>query len=316
MPKVSIIIPAYNAECHIEKCLKSIFAQTFTDYEVIVIDDGSTDKTYNIVKKIAEKDERIQLVKNVGKGVSSARNTGISKAKGCYITFVDSDDEISPVFLETLHSLISFNGSECAGIALTVNRESLDSKSCIEKVYHFEEDNVFKMLTETFCPSGGYVCNKIYLNAVIKEYNIFFDEEILAGEDLLFNFYYFKRIKHTAFCDKKLYYYKLSDSSSINKLDNDRWFDILTVYDLIISGNLNKDVKNIFFYNYALLILEALYRVSFCTKSKYTYESLNILKKKYVRLSVDYTLKQNLKLLIFKYFPNITMKYKRRFIKE
>ena len=79
---------------------------------------------------------------------------------------------------------------------------------------------------------------------------------------------------------------------------------------------MNPPNKNIFCYNYALLILEALYRVGFCTKSKYTYECLNTLKRKYVRLSEDYMLKQNLKLLIFKYFPNITMKYKRRFIKE
>ena len=99
-PKISIIIPSYNEEKNIFRCLDSVMNQTFSDFEVLCVDDGSNDKTFDIIKKYSEKDSRIIPMKNPNKGVSSARNFGIENAKGDYIGFVDSDDFIQPQMYE------------------------------------------------------------------------------------------------------------------------------------------------------------------------------------------------------------------------
>lgn len=103
MPKISIIIPAYNVEDYIEKCLLSVFNQNYKDYEVIVINDGSTDNTLNIIKKF----KNIKLINQKNKGLSMARNTGVKNSLGEYIFFLDSDDYISPHFLEDISKKIN-----------------------------------------------------------------------------------------------------------------------------------------------------------------------------------------------------------------
>src|SRR5690606_22590995 len=94
MPKVSVIIPVYNTENYLRECLDSILAQTFTDFEVLLINDGSTDSSGKICDEYAEKDSRIKVFHKENGGVSSARNLGLDNAKGEWICFVDSDDEI------------------------------------------------------------------------------------------------------------------------------------------------------------------------------------------------------------------------------
>ena len=98
-PKVSIIVPVYNVEKYLHRCVDSILLQTFTDFELLLIDDGSTDKSVGICDKYALKDRRIRVFHKKNGGVSSARNLGIKKSNGVYILFVDSDDYLSPSHL-------------------------------------------------------------------------------------------------------------------------------------------------------------------------------------------------------------------------
>ena len=108
-PTISIIIPVYNQEKYLSRCLDSVFAQTFTDFEVICVNDHSTDSTAEILKEYSEKDSRIVAFENPDKGVCSARNFGIDNAKGEYIGFVDSDDFIQPQMYEFLYRAITEN---------------------------------------------------------------------------------------------------------------------------------------------------------------------------------------------------------------
>ena len=108
-PKISIIIPSYNEEKNISRCLDSILSQTFSDFEVLCVDDGSNDNTFDIIKEYSKKDNRIIPMKNPEKGVSSARNFGINNANGNYIGFVDSDDFIQPQMYEFLYRAIIEN---------------------------------------------------------------------------------------------------------------------------------------------------------------------------------------------------------------
>lgn len=100
MAKISIIVPVYNTEKFLEKCLNSLINQTLKDIEIICINDGSTDKSLQILEKFANKDKRIQIINQTNSGLSVARNIGIKKAKGEYIGFVDSDDWVDLNFFE------------------------------------------------------------------------------------------------------------------------------------------------------------------------------------------------------------------------
>jgi glycosyltransferase involved in cell wall biosynthesis len=114
MPEVSVIIPVYNTEQFLEDCLNSVLAQTFTDFEIIAVDDGSTDNSAAIVKQFAAKDNRIVIIHQENKGLSEARNTGIKAARGNWITFVDSDDMLAPSFLQKLWDAAKQNNASIA----------------------------------------------------------------------------------------------------------------------------------------------------------------------------------------------------------
>ena len=100
---ISIIVPAYNASKYIEKCLNSILSQTYKNFEIIVVNDGSTDNTLDILKKCSEQSDKIKIVAQKNKGVSAARNNGLEHAKGQYIAFVDADDTLEQEFLERMY---------------------------------------------------------------------------------------------------------------------------------------------------------------------------------------------------------------------
>src|SRR5690625_7031624 len=110
-PAISIIVPVYNVNTYLEKCLKSILNQTFTDVEVIVVNDGSTDQSGLICDEYAEKDKRIKVIHQAKKGVSAARNTGINRATGDFIGFVDGDDYIDKSMYENLYQACMETGS-------------------------------------------------------------------------------------------------------------------------------------------------------------------------------------------------------------
>ena len=103
MPKISVIIPVYNVEKYLDICLDTVLAQTFKDFEAVCINDGSTDNSLNILEHYQKFDKRIKIIQTENKGLSHARNKGIKEAKGEYITFVDSDDYISEICLESMN---------------------------------------------------------------------------------------------------------------------------------------------------------------------------------------------------------------------
>ena len=132
VPEVSVIIPVYNTEQFLGDCLDSVLAQTFTDFEAIVIDDGSTDNSRDIIEAFAKKDSRIVCIHQENRGLSEARNAGLDIAKGNWITFIDSDDAIAPTFLEK--SLFTANNSaaeiSCCASRAFKEDEAVANKGC------------------------------------------------------------------------------------------------------------------------------------------------------------------------------------------
>ena len=111
VPEISIIVPVYKTEKYLQLCLENILTQTFTDYELILIDDGSPDNSGTICDEFAKRDSRVSVVHQSNKGASSARHVGLSRAKGKYITFCDSDDVVSPMWIERLYRYVTTDES-------------------------------------------------------------------------------------------------------------------------------------------------------------------------------------------------------------
>ncbi len=193
---MSVIIPALNAENYIQACLKSVSEQSYENIQIIVVDDGSTDDTYQMVKNYAEKDSRIvSLLKGNG-GVSSARNMGLSRADGKYIAFLDADDIMEPNTIDVLVTEIEKHRADwvsCQYSMLYEHGNHLDGYDFIngKRIFSSDEDRYMFLVTEYLNYMVGYeVWNKLYRTDIIRHNNLVFSERIKIGEDQAFNIKY------------------------------------------------------------------------------------------------------------------------------
>lgn len=221
---VSIIVPCYNCEKYIEENIISILRQTYTNFEVIYINDGSSDNTLEILRKYENTDSRIKVIDSVNKGVSHARNTGLDYAKGEYILFVDSDDYIDNQYLERL-----YNATENKKIdyvrCLVMNGEA---KEVVEKLYVNKNDGfkeIYNMLLNTYQLSSVW-CG-IVKKQILKNNNIRFKEDYNYAEDYMFNIEIFKNVNNFKYLNYQGYYYRKNEESLTNKFNEEKFINQL-----------------------------------------------------------------------------------------
>ena len=230
MPKISIIVPIYNAEKVLKRCVDSILNQSYKNFELILINDGSKDKSIDIINEYKEKDERIKVIDNKNKGVSETRNIGIKTSKGEYIQFIDADDFIDPYMIEeTLKEIEKKKAdSVITGLYLDIESENEIKSSKQTFEYKIEEGNSNIAVAVMDRLNGTYInspVNKIYKKSIIIDNNIYMDKTIDLGEDLLFNLEYLKNCKKVIFDDKCYYHYCMKVEENLtfkyreNKLD-------------------------------------------------------------------------------------------------
>lgn len=183
---LSVIVPVYNRENLIEECLTSILNQTYEEFEIIVVNDGSTDGTADVVKRMKRADARIRLIEKVNGGVSSARNRGLSYATGQYVMFIDSDDTIPEDYFEKLISAWEENNEEALILADSPEEAALNQGKGIEV---FDRNGFFQVY---FMYLLNPPWNKLYKRSLIKEQELCFDESVSIGEDLIFNLCYIR----------------------------------------------------------------------------------------------------------------------------
>ncbi len=215
MKKISVIIPVYNAEKYLTKCLNSIVNQTYTNLEIILVNDGSKDSSLNICYEYKKKDDRIKVINNDNHGASYSRNCGISISTGEYIMFIDADDYIENNFIERL---ITCNEYETYDLFISCYTDFYDKNIFKEKklidenilTFDLKKDylNIVKYLRT---PWG-----KIYKLNIIKENNIKFPEDYITAEDQIFNFRYLKYIKKYRFLNECLYFYRHENKNSLS----------------------------------------------------------------------------------------------------
>ena len=205
IPCISIIVPVYNSEHFLHECISSVLSQSYTNFELILINDGSTDASASICQEYASKDNRIVYFYKKNGGVSSARNLGLANARGKWITFIDSDDTVSKNYLSDLvasiigEKVLVIQNMDGAGIQL--ENKILSGKDMIR--YYFSHNVSF--LT-------GPVA-KIYNKKIIDQNRITFPVDIHMGEDAIFILRYFKYIETLVIVDHTNYYIRKHDGS-------------------------------------------------------------------------------------------------------
>lgn len=193
MPFISVIVPVYNAEKSIEKCVKSITGQGFTDMEILLIDDGSRDNGGILCDKLAKSDNRVRVIHKENAGVSAARNTGMDEVAGKYILFVDSDDYLPENYVAELVQAQKEFGEE-AFVWTAIQVES-KSGSIKEDFFYYAEESYSKTSRHDVLKlSARYLLNspwnKLYHGDIIRKHNLRMDRNISIAEDLLFNLQY------------------------------------------------------------------------------------------------------------------------------
>lgn len=233
MCKLSIIVPVYNGEKYINQTVDSILAQTFKDFELILINDGSTDRTREILEKCKEKDKRLRVIHQENSGPGAARNVGIREARGEYIGFVDGDDCVDKKMYEKLLDAIGDNKVEMAMCGYTEKRDQDEIIVCAnlrDKEVLLQKD-IEDNIISTFIKSVNFgyfsLVNKIYYKKFIVENDLLLEEDRRQGEDWWFNIRAFCKLKSFVYIDEPLYYYIRQNSESLMNAYNEKNMDYL-----------------------------------------------------------------------------------------
>lgn len=208
MEKITIIIPAYNAERDISRCLDSVCAQTYPNVEVLVINDGSRDQTENICRSYLSRLKNMRLLQGEHRGVSAARNQGIRAATGKYLFFLDADDQLSPSGLETLIRYCG-QGQWTIGNYQKVNVKKTSRPEFHPQYFQGEVHRGDREELPQLCVSRNFNCvwGKLYSAQIIHTKGILFDEGRDYGEDLVFNLEYFQYVQRFVILREPVYLY-------------------------------------------------------------------------------------------------------------
>ena len=307
---ISVIIPVYNGEKYIKSCLNSIIRQTYSNIEIIIVNDGSIDKTVEVCNNII--DDRIILLTQDNCGVSVARNYGLDNAKGKYVIFIDADDYIEENMIEILYN--------------NIKKEDYDISICNFKI--IENGNVIYNKcdeinnTDSFALNllepnmyKGYLWNKLIKKECIGETR--FSDKIYIMEDLVFLLDISERIHKVYFAPKKyLYNYVKREDSAMNKID-ERYLSINKAFKKVFKykESMSKKLYNKYIYDYLfsnMLIYGYMHKRN---KTNFIEQKeVKELRRRYMKsaLESDYSIKAKVKLLFICYFPLLYEKIKNK----
>ena len=233
--KVSVIVPIYNTAKYLPTCLDSIINQSHQNLEIILVDDGSTDESGKIADIYARKDKRIAVIHQKNQGQSTARNTGLEKATGTFLGFVDSDDKIKPDFIKSLLNLYTDNtslavcGHQYKYLSKGTSKNLYQSPLRPRRTHETQKSYILKLLAKD---GRMYSCNnKLFQTSPIKEYSIHFDKKLQFAEDTKFVLEYCEHVKgEISYTPKPLYVYNFGTETSTIKTSATIWQNWQTSY--------------------------------------------------------------------------------------
>lgn len=252
MPKISVIVPVFAAEKNLGRCIDSLINQTFKDFELILIDDGSPDKSGEICENYEKKDKRINVIRQANSGAAAARNNGIRAAKGEYIGFVDSDDYTSDNYLESLFTVVQNSNPD---IAVCNYFQYSAGTEPVKMCHGFDEGTVFgKRDIENILyhniftnkNTAGYfsLWNKLFRRSFITGNGIKMDSNMSFGEDMLFIMECLKHCESIAFTENAGYFYEMTAGGLFSKYRRSFIDDITKCYTSLIAQTSPENCKS------------------------------------------------------------------------
>lgn len=240
MSLFSIIVPVYNTKTYLERCVKSILNQNYDGFELILVDDGSSDGSADICDEYAKSDKRVRVIHKKNGGVSSARNCGLKMATGDYVWFVDSDDYIQQDALLILHEVVMRDKKDL--YVFNTHKEN--------ETFEGDLDTFFQRYYFTYVLKYA-PWNKLYKRSVLNQYQLQYDEEETIGEDLLFNINYYSHMeKEIQFINKQLYFYDNRPGSAMNAKSKYRIVQQMRLFDKarkVLVGQVKNETVSMLF---------------------------------------------------------------------
>ena len=242
MSKISVIIPVYNSEKYLQKCICSITHQTYKDIEIIFIDDGSTDNSLTILNDYSLNDNRIKVLTQKNQGSAIARANGIAHTTGDYITFIDSDDYVTPTFIETLYSTLFKADAD-----ISVCDYFIDKNNCIYEKNNITCYKIVEKTNEKNCCSvlktiSPCLWNKMFKKDLLPKFYNYISNDLTIAEDVSFVFSAFAVANRIVMTPQKLYYYRQHNESTSNTYKN-YWEDYSKFFNSVLLFNKEKNLN-------------------------------------------------------------------------
>ena len=304
MDLVSVIVPVYNVEKYLNRCVDSILEQTYENLEIILVDDGSTDNSGKICDYYRKKDTRVVVIHKTNGGLSDARNSGIDIAKGDYLCFVDSDDYVDKIFIQTLYcNLHQYETSISA-----VNLSYFDDNNSYRNLNNVngepeilsESDSIRVLFTnDKYC---NYAWNKLYKSELFEGIRYPVGKKM---EDLGTTYLLIEKARKIVYNPKPLYYYYQRSDSILHKPDS---FFFKDKYDLTYQRYLNiKKIYPMLRENYDFYV-NSVFECYRYLDDQIQYEARNEMKKIWKKVKKEYKVKKRIKYLIFRLNDDLFIK--------
>ena len=313
-PLISIIIPCYNAEQSLERCLNSVVSQYYQNLEIIIVDDGSRDQTSDIYTKFKKEDYRIKVIKQNNSGVSKARNVGLKAVTGAYVCFVDSDDWVEKNYCEELYNILAAENADVSIIEASYEDENgtIVYNKPISKDKIFDGQQALILLLEDE-EIQSHPWGKLFKSSLLK--NVYFPENLKSFEDYSTLFKIFDKAVKVVKSDKKLYHYVQRDNSLSHNLSPETAYHfslaIMEVFKFWKNsakvGNEKRITKNI--VRKLLMVLKRIIRNTTASQMTAEKEEIRTSFKPFLKSSVfSIGAEYYFYIRLYYYFPNLYSK--------
>lgn len=231
--KVSIIVPIYNSEKYLERCIDSLLKQSLKNIEIILVNDGSTDNSGKLCQKYEKENKNVFFIDGIHKGQGYARNIGLKKSTGDYVTFVDSDDYVNENMCEVLYGISEQNNCDVSFCDYISTKKTIKKINRTNEINILDKDQALRMFFRENNKKNYYgVHGKLIKKTLLSDFNFL---ENKMNEDILFTYTVFEKSNKIAFINESLYYYFINENSLTYRQFNLQKTDLLYVWDIVLS---------------------------------------------------------------------------------
>lgn len=307
--KVSVIVPVYNTELYLKRCINSILNQSFQDIELIIVNDNSTDSSSKIIKDFIDKNNNIIYINNEeNRGVSNCRNEAIKISRGEYILFVDSDDYLDESMIETMYNEASSNNLDIAICGYFLDYEDGNTQNRIINLDENRIYNRYEILSEILHHKNGitgHSWNKLLKTSIIKSNNIQYPEHMKIYEDIAFFSRLFPHCKRIKNIKKMFYHYIQRNNSSIKTINESVVLDTEEIVRLVNKSITELNLMNDFKDEYCAFVTRMF---SVASHKIYSYSNDSTIQKEYIKRLINsdvLNIKENYKILNSNYIYDL-----------